>query len=264
MPTLPELQADFGTAVLREDARAVAPLIVPDGLPPAARVQVYWNHVFSSLTEALEATYPVICRLVDQRFFGFAADRYIRRHPPAGPCLFEYGATFPDFLASFPPCAGHPYLADVARLEWALNAALHAEDAVPIDAASLSTVPSDDVGRLALQLDPSATWIRSPWPLDRIWRANQPDADPRACVELTAGGVALEVRRGDDVVTFRHLALAELVFRSALSAGTTLARAADAAMAEYAQFDLAAAIRALLEEELLVGLTSAPAKGDLP
>ena len=44
------------------------------------------------------------------RFFGFAADRYIHDHLPAGPCLFEYGATFPDFLAGFPylqtPVAG--------------------------------------------------------------------------------------------------------------------------------------------------------------
>jgi hypothetical protein len=110
MRALPEMQADLAAAILGEDARAVARLIVPDGLPPAARLQVYWNHVFTSLTETLAATYPVVCRLVDQRFFGFAADRYIRRHPPAGPCLFEYGETFPEFLATFPPCAGHPYL----------------------------------------------------------------------------------------------------------------------------------------------------------
>ena len=44
---------------------------------------------------------PVVCRLVDRRFFAYAADPYIRAHPPAGPCLFEYGATFPDFLAAF-------------------------------------------------------------------------------------------------------------------------------------------------------------------
>src|SRR5262245_19117711 len=101
MLTLPELQAGFARAILREDASDVAAAVVGDGLAPAARVQVYWNHVFSSLTEALEATFPVFCRLVDRRFFGFAADRYIHAHPPGGPCLFEYGGTFPCFLASF-------------------------------------------------------------------------------------------------------------------------------------------------------------------
>ena len=201
MRTLPDLQAGFASAILREDARQVASLILGDGLTPAARVQVYRNHVFSSLTEALEATYPVVCRLVDRRFFGFAADRYIRRHPPEGPCLFEYGATFPDFLATFPPCAGNPYLADVARLEWAMNAALHAEEAAPIEPAALGAVPADDVGRLIFRLEPSAAaWLRSRWPVDRIWQANQPDADPDAAVDLAAGGVMLEIRRQDDVV----------------------------------------------------------------
>src|SRR5262245_15626065 len=118
MPTLPELQAGLAAAILHEDARPVAALIAPDGLSPAARVQVYSHHGLASLAEALEATYPVVSRLVDRRFFAFAADRFIRDQPPAGPCLFEYGAAFPDFLRTFPPCAGHPYLPDVARLEW--------------------------------------------------------------------------------------------------------------------------------------------------
>jgi hypothetical protein len=258
MRTLPELQAGFASAVLREDARAVADLIVGDGLAPDARVQVYWNHIFSSLTETLETTYPVVCRLVDRRFFGFAADRYIRSHPPAGPCLFEYGATFPDFLASFPSCAGHPYLADIARLEWAMNSALHAEDAPAMTRAALAVVPADDVGRLALRFDPSAAWLRSPWPVDLIWRANQAGADPDASVDLAAGGVMLEIRRQDDVVSLRRLDAAEFAFRAALGQGLTLETAAQAALAEDHAFDLATMLRELLDGALLTGFTLAP------
>ncbi|HEY7138588.1 MAG TPA: DNA-binding domain-containing protein [Methylomirabilota bacterium] len=259
MPTLPEVQAGFASAILGEAAGAVADLVVADGLTPAARIQVYRNHVLTSLTEALETTFPVVCRLVDRRFFGFAADRYIRRHPPAGPCLFEYGATFPDFLASFPPCAGHPYLVDVARLEWAMNAALHAAEATPIGPAALATVSPGDAGRLLLRMDPSTAWLRSPWPVDRIWRANQPGADPEASVDLAAGGVTLEIQRRDDVVCLRRLEPAELRFRAALAGGSTLEQAADAAAAEDPELDLAAALRALLEEGLLTGFTLAPA-----
>jgi hypothetical protein len=257
-----ELQADFAAAILDRDAGAVASLIAPDGLSPAARIQVYGHHVFSSLTEALESTYPVVCRLVDRRFFGFAADRYVRSHPPEGPCLFEYGAIFPEFLAAFPPCAGHPYLADVARLEWAMNLALHAADAAPIAAAVLTQVPPGDVGRLRFRLDPSASWLESPWPIDRIWRANQPEADPEARVDLAAGGALLEVRRRDDIPTLRQMARAEFLFRSALGTGASLAVAVDTALAADSRFDLMAAIRALIEETLLVGFTLSPAKGD--
>jgi hypothetical protein len=257
--TLPELQAAFASALLRGDARGVADVILGDGLTPGARVQIYWNHVFSTLTDVLETTFPVVCRLVDRRFFGFAADRYVRSHPPTGPCLFEYGETFPGFIASFPPCAGHPYLADVARLEWAVNAAAHAEDRTPLAPAALEAVAPEDAGRLVLRLEPSASWLRSPWPLDRIWRANQPDADPDATVDLAAGGVTLEIRRGpDDAVTMRPLATGEFAFRAALGAGATLGVAADAGTAADPGFDLPAALRALLDEGLLTGVALTP------
>jgi hypothetical protein len=258
MPALSELQARFASALLGDDATGAADGIAADGIDPARRVQVYRNHVLTSLTDALETTFPVVCRLVDRRFFGFAADRYIRRSPPAGPCLFEYGETFPEFLASFPPCAGHPYLADVARLEWAMNVALHAEDVLAIAPDALGRVPPEDVGRLRFHIDPSASWLRSPWPVDRIWRANQPGADPTALVDLAGGEALLEVRRRDDAVTLRRLERAELAFRAALGTAATLETATGLALDEAPGFDLTEALRALLAEALVVGFTLAP------
>jgi hypothetical protein len=261
MPALPELQARFAASLLGQDATGVAGAVAGDGLAPAARIQVYWNHVFTSLTAALEATYPVVCRLVDRRFFGFAADSYIRHHPPADPCLFQYGATFPEFLETFPPCAGHPYLADVARLEWAMSTALHAEDATPIAPAALGTVRPEDLGRLVVRADPSASWLRSPWPVDRIWLTNQPGADPAKRVDLDEGEALLEIRRRQDAVAFRRLDPPEFAFRSALGAGVTLEAAADSALRRDPAFDLPKALRSLLGEAVLVGLPLAAELG---
>src|SRR6266403_1205342 len=105
---------------------SIVSAIMGDGLDPAARLNIHRNHYISSLGEALKATYPVACRLVDERFFAYAASEYIKISPPRRVCLFEYGEGFPDFLAAFPACASLVYLADVARLEWLINAALHA------------------------------------------------------------------------------------------------------------------------------------------
>jgi hypothetical protein len=250
MSSLRELQAGFRAALLDGDDARVAREIADDGLGAAARVAVYRHHVFTSLTAALEATYPVVCRLVDPRFFGWAADRYVRAHPPAGPCLFEYGGDFPAFLAAFPACAHLPWLADVARLEWAMNAALHAPDAPPLGPDAWRALEPRALARLTLRLDPSITLLESPWPVDAIWRANQPGAD--GAVDLTGGAVRLEVRRVDDDVVLRTMAPAAFAFRAALAAGRRLEDAVERAFDADPRFDLAGEIRALLDEQALV------------
>ena len=258
-PTLRELQAEFGRALVGDTDASRATItgdgleIAGDGLAPEALLRIYRQHVVTTLTDALKTTFPVVCRLVDERFFAYAADRYSVQTPPAAPCLFEYGGSFPDFLADFPPCRHLEYLPDVARLEWAMNVALHADDAASLDAATLGAVGPADAGRLLLRFDPSLALLESPWPLDRLWTANQPDSDPEATVDLGTGEVRLEIRRRGDDVVWRSLDPATFAFRRALAGGTPLQGAAGAALAVDAGFDLAAGLRDLLEEEAVVG-----------
>jgi hypothetical protein len=136
-----------------------------------------------------------------------------------------------------------------------MNRVLHAQGAPAIQPATLGAVDADRVGRLVFRTDPAAAWLRSPWPVDRIWRANQPDADLSPTVDLATGPVRLEIRRRDGRVTIRRLEPAEFTFRAALGARTTLEAAVDAATTEDPYFDLQEAIRATLAEELLTGLT---------
>ena len=178
MPTLLERQRALRVVLLGGDEPRAAAAVAPDGISPDLRLAIYGHHVLSTLTAVLEATFPVVQRLVDPRFFAYAADVFIRRHPPTGPCLFEYGAGFADFLADFPPCRDLPYLPDVARLEWALEAGYHDDEA------------------------PAPCHLPSPYPIDAIWHANQPGADPDTVVDLDAGSVRLEIRREADAVVF--------------------------------------------------------------
>jgi len=253
MAPLRELQAAFRDALLGgPTAAAAAPHILGDGLTPEARLEIYRHHVFTTLTAALQATYPVVCRLVHEQFFRYAADQYLRAHPPAGPCLFEYGSSFPAFLADFESCRHLRYLPDVARLEWALNSATYAEEFAPLDPMVLSQLPGDDLPGLPLRLDPSLSLLSSPWPIDQIWEVNQPNADSEAVVDLASGGVYLEVRRiGDDAV-FRALDPAPYAFRRVLSQGACLADAAGVAFETDSAFDLSQALRDLFAEQLLV------------
>ena len=251
MPTWSELQASFTRALLQDDTGVVG-AVLGDGLVPEARIALYRHHVLTTLTEVLKAAYPVVCRLVDERFFAYAADCYIRQQPPAGPCLFEYGASLPHFLATFPPCRGFVYLPDVARLEWAMHAAWYAEDAVPLDRERLRDIAPDDLAGLTFGWDPAVAYVSSPWPIDRIWRANQPGAEPHETVHLDAGAAYLEVRRLDDDVIWRSLAIGAYAFRVTLAEHQPLAEACEAALAADPDFDLATALQALFAEGLVV------------
>ncbi|HEU5191594.1 MAG TPA: DNA-binding domain-containing protein [Methylomirabilota bacterium] len=264
MLTLAELQRLMAATLLGGDAEAVGVVVAPDGLSPEARLAIYRHHVRTSLTAVLKDVYPVVCHLVDDRFFGYAADAYLRGEPPAEPRLFVYGAGFADFLAGFPPCHGLPYLPDVARLEWALHAAYHAAmvDApeAPALAAALGALTPDETARVVFTVDPSARYLASPYPVDRIWRANQPGADPEARVELDAGPVHLEVRRVRNEAVLRSLAPAEWTLRARLTAGQSLEDAGAEALAADARLDLAAALSALFTEGLLVDFTLNPVR----
>src|SRR5690606_30106135 len=102
---------------------------------------------------------------------------FIAAHPPQSPCLFEYGASLGDFIAGFAPASSLPYLADVARLEWAMNAAYHARTEPPIDPALLASGDAAILARSTLLLQPSLHLVTSPYPVDAIWRANQAGHD---------------------------------------------------------------------------------------
>jgi hypothetical protein len=250
MSSLRDVQVAFRTALLDQDDGRIAADVVPDGLSPSARLAVYRHHVRTTLTEVLVSTFPVVCRLVDRRFFGWLADCYVRKHPPTGPCLFEYGADFALFIERFPACAALPWLADVARLEWAMNVAFHAPDAPRSGSKQLAAATPEEVATLRFEFDSSVTFLESRWPIDAIWRGNQP-GDEATGVDLDSGSARLEIRRVDDEVVFRRLPAGSFAFRRALADHEPLERAVDAGLTANVSLDLTSEIRALLDEELL-------------
>ena len=254
MLTLHDFQTMFRNTMFGTEATPLLTAIAADGLSPSARLQIYRHHILTSLTEALEATFPVVCRLVERRFFAYAADTYIRQHPPEAACVSAYGAGFPDFLEAFPPCHGLPYLADVARLEWALNVAYHAEECQPVGVDALRDIPGEQIEVLTFRCAPACILLRSVWPIDEIWRANQGgDEVTTPAIDLDSGGVCLEVLRWEAEVGFRTLEPAVYTFRAMLAAGQQLGTAVEAAVAVDEAFDCTAALGELFKNGTVIG-----------
>jgi hypothetical protein len=199
MSALRNLQLAFAWDVFGPTGPDMASRIHANGLSGERRLQVYRNSMFTSLTDALQAIYPVVQRLVGEEFFRHAARHYIRRHPSRSGHLHDFGDKFSGFLATFPGARELSYLADVARLEWAYHEVFHAPGAQPLDPACLAAIPREHHEKLRFHLHPACRLVRSPYPILRIWELNQDD-DGEKQVNLDDGGVnVLVIRRDLDI-----------------------------------------------------------------
>lgn len=246
MSSLRELQAAVADSVLHAADGPLAALIRTEGIGFDRRLLVYRNNTFSSLTAALKDTFPVVCQLVDERFFDYAARDYIGAHPPTAPRLAEYGGDFADFLAGFEPARHLIYLPDVARLEWAINGAYHAADAPRLDPARIAALPQERYAALRLVPHPSCRLFASQFPIDRIWQAHQRGGDLETRIDLSSGGCRLLIDRNDGDIRFLALDAAGFSFAEGLLAAGTLQEAYEAAAAVAADFDLIGALSAHL------------------
>jgi hypothetical protein len=224
----------------------------PDGKPSPKRFSVYRNNVVVGLIDALNANFPAVCRIVGETFFHAMARAFAIEHPPSSPILLDYGAGFPDFIASFEPAAALTYLADVARIERAWSEAYHSREAEPLSPAAFATGPVEHVADLRLELHPSLRIVRSGFPALSIWRMNVGDGVPGP-IDLDAGGEdALVVRPAADVEV-RAMPPGGGEFVRALACGGSLGEATNSALLASPGFALAAHLAALIAAGAFAG-----------
>jgi hypothetical protein len=253
MPSLREVQRGFVAATVFGDTGALAGLgIVAGALDPAARIAIYRNNALGNYRKVLAATYPVLQRLVGGPFFTAAIEAFVRAYPSPRGEVNRYGGELTRFLGAYPPARELPYLPDVARLEWAIDQANIAADALPFDPAALRALPEDTFGDLRCVLHPSAQFIVSAYPIFHIWQTNQPGHAMDDRVDLGEGGDALLVWRASDGVVIERLAAGEHSFLAALAGNRSLSDATERASAAEPSFDLAGALRRLVTSGTIV------------
>jgi hypothetical protein len=132
---------------------------------------------------ALAGAYPAIASLLGEEDFGPLARSLWLAHPPQRGDLAHWGADLPRHIESLPELAQEePYLADLARVEWALHEASSAADGV-LDTASFQLLQQRDPSELTLVLAPGTACIQSPWPVASL------------ALAFYEGAAALEVAR---------------------------------------------------------------------
>jgi hypothetical protein len=249
MPSLPELQARFAAALEADDD------LLPRGFG------VYRHAIDANYRRALAASFPVVCALVGRTFFDAAVDSFVAAHPPASGDLNIYGEAMAAFLEAYQPAASLPYIADVARLEWALDECARAPDSVadPLELiAAIGMVAEDEVPHIRLALHPSVRLVASAHPVFEIWQVHQPGHGDDMRVDFDSPrGARLLVRREGERSVIESIGAGELAWLQALandsSFGDALARALEADTA----FDLGEALERRVRDGAIAAVRSA-------
>lgn len=232
MSSLLEFQRGMRAALLAGPDTLPPPTALGGALAAAARMGIYRNNVLRNVTGALRLSFPAIERLVGADFFAAAAACFIRAAPPTSADLYDYGAAFPTFLAAFGPAQGLAYLPDVARLEWAVNVALHTSFAPALAADALFSVPEQEQAGLRFVAHPSLSLLALAHPAKAIWEAvltedSKKRASGLAAIDIEAAGDVLAVLHGVDGLTLLRLSTTAYDLARALIDGHTLADALD-------------------------------------
>jgi hypothetical protein len=169
---------------------------------PPARVEqglsIYRANGRALARRALAAAFPTVEGLIGGEAFAGLSHAFWQRQPPSCGDIARHGAGLPAFIAADAQLADEPYLADSARLDWAIHVAETAADGSGA-APGLQRLAEGDPDALWLQLRPGLALLRSPWPVAAIWRAQR----SQAAADFDIARDALAQRRGDDVLVWR-------------------------------------------------------------
>jgi hypothetical protein len=148
------------------------PLAALVAAPWQRSLAAYRTNAAALAERALLAAYPVVAALISEDSFAPMARQFWFQHPPERGDLACWGEVLPGFLATEPQLADVPYLADVARVEWALHRSTGAPDAAPFEPASFALLGEIEPDQLTLRLPPGTVVLRSDWPVVSLINAH--------------------------------------------------------------------------------------------
>ncbi|WP_306579176.1 DNA-binding domain-containing protein [Pseudomonas sp.] len=248
--SLGQFQTAFVEALYHRSAPQLA------ALTGQAAFAVYRNTVLAGCVDALRANFPAVEALVGPAWMQDAAAAYTQCTPPDDPRLIRYGATFADFLEQQQAHHGLPYLADVARLDFAWCEAFSALREPCLDLADLAGMTTTDLACSYLAPRSSVRWY---WfaqtPVFSLWRHSReglawPQDQPwRAEGALLSGT--------DEGVVQQALEMGGCAFLDACAQGLTLERASQVAQQAQPDLDFAALLGRLLAAQVFRPLSFA-------
>ena len=197
-PTLREVQQWMKSQIRPGSPGGRAAALNPQrGSPGEERLAVYAGGYQTRMREALAEVYEAVHRVLGEGPFEALSRAYAERHPSHDYNLSLSGRHLPEFLAASSWSERLPFLPDLARLEWAVCLAFHAQERPPCDLRRLAAAAPEAWARVRVVFQPSVAVVSSRWPILDIWAVRQ---EPPGAINI-----ALEGRPQDVLVCRREL-----------------------------------------------------------
>jgi len=220
--SLAQIQSEVLAAVC--DVRTPVPDYIESGFDDDRRLtrfNIYRNNFYVAVINVLKERFPVTERIVGEEFFKATAREFVEQTPPHGQSNLGYGTTFPAFLENFPPVADVPYLAHVARLEWARFKAAVAPDQRQVTSQDFAAVDASQAARVSFTLHPSMRTLSSDYPIYDIWRTNHEDEQVQTLSNASDAQSVLVIRNANGIEVHK-IPNGAIEFIKELGSGRTL------------------------------------------
>ena len=223
-------------------------------------LQAYQSNGLALAERVLGAAYPVLAQLIGDESFAPLARQVWRQQSPERGDLACWGGGLAAFIEAAPQLADEPFLADIARVEWALHCAATAAD-VPPDLPSLALLSAggedgDEANAATLALGAGVFLLASPWSVVSIVNAHlsgEPSMEHAAeRLQSAVSEYALVWRHGFKP-RLRHVSAAEYALVQALQTRCSLDYALQKALEASPGFDFATWLAESVSTGLVVG-----------
>jgi hypothetical protein len=176
MTSLAGLQLDLQRHVMSGDAAIYDEIKASPAVPAETRLGVYSNAYRIRLADALAANMPRLKELLGDEQFGAVASDYIDAYPSRFASIRWFGDRLAQVLEQSQP--SQPWVAELARWEWALAASFDASDASTVGVEALAAVAPGDWAELRLQFHPSVQYLELATNAQALFKALSEEQPP--------------------------------------------------------------------------------------
>lgn len=257
--SLRDLQADFQAYVRDQEgvtSAFAARLATPPGGDGARRMRVYHHAYRARLGQVLREVFDKTWSYLGDDAFSQAVETYVALHPSTSPSLDDFGAAFPEHVASLWPAEAD--VGELAWLDWAMRRVFDGEDAEALGARVLGSLSGDAWNTVGFAFHPTLTVRAVTTNTGALWAALE-EGSPLMPAPLD-GPMAVRVWRKDLQPHFRMVNAVEAKALAEMVQGRSFAEVCERLTHERIEdpVERAAALLAVwLQDGLIVGLTHA-------